>query len=98
MHVDGYTCEPSVIELGTAGSCGVVVLHIGFDETWEGMEKTVNWETGATVLHMPVGENGIVNVPPEAMETAGRRRFSVSGTSGRKRIVTGACTYKVRQT
>lgn len=98
MRVSGYACEPNVIELGAAGSRGVTALHIIFDAGWEGMKKTVNWETGAGVMHTPVDESGMVDVPQEALETAGRRRFSVSGTNGQKRIVTGSCTYKVRQT
>lgn len=98
MRVSGYTCEPSTIELGAAGSRGVAALRISFDDEWENMEKAVNWETGEGVLHTLVGADGLADVPPEALETAGRRRFSVSGTSGKKRIVTGSCTYKVRRT
>lgn len=98
IRVSGYICEPNEIEVGAAGSHGVAKLRFQFDDAWDGLSRRVTWMTKLGKISTLLGLDDCVEVPPEALETAGRRWFSVDGTAEGKKLITARCVYRVRET
>lgn len=98
IRVSGYICEPNEIEVGAAGSHGVAKLRFQFDDAWDGLSRRVTWMTKSGKIGTLLGLDDCVEVPPEALETAGRRWFSVDGTAEGKQLITARCVYRVRET
>lgn len=98
VRVSGYICEPNEIEVGAAGSYGVTKLQFLFDDAWVGLSRRVTWMTKSGKISTLLDLNDCAEVPPEALETAGRRWFSVDGTAEGKKLITARCVYRVRET
>ena len=98
VRVSGYICEPNEIEVGAAGSYGVAKLRFLFDDAWDGLSRRVTWMTKTGKISTLLDLNDCAEVPPEALETAGRRWFSVDGTAEGKKLITARCVYRVRET
>lgn len=98
VRINGYECEPSEIEVGTAGSYGVQELHLSFSGEWEGLSKRTTWMTDAGNIVALPDERDMVTVPAEATATAGRRWMSIDGVAAGKQRISVRVAYKVYET
>lgn len=93
INVNGYAVSPENICGGTKGSHNNERLCFVFDETWEGLIKTVTFYTPKRDIVCLIPD-GTLMLPWEVTEQSGVTRYVICGTDGSRTVMSaeGAIT------